>query len=211
EECADLATLAQVSSNFYIGVHNFMQKAENRPGIRSVLLRKSYIAAINMKIDLYPSNIPFHFPDTDRFKRPGNSVNPTLRVIVNGATDPVADQMSGLLSSCINHAEKYTSDDDFILSAHLLRNATFRWLEVCMDYPDDLVVPSILSLASHAKRFELSCDDPQLSDMASFITQLASYPISTFVLTDWHSSTSSYFGLLNSFWEKFLNEVKTFF
>ncbi|GMR52696.1 hypothetical protein PMAYCL1PPCAC_22891 [Pristionchus mayeri] len=92
KDCADLATLAQVSSNFYIGVHNFMQKPENRPGIGNLRLSK-ILSAINVEIELYPSNIPFYFLDTDRFKRWGGSAHPILSVTLDSATDPLVEQV----------------------------------------------------------------------------------------------------------------------
>ncbi|GMR31389.1 hypothetical protein PMAYCL1PPCAC_01584, partial [Pristionchus mayeri] len=38
EECVDLANLAKVSAHFYTGVHNYMKKAENRPGFAQVTI-----------------------------------------------------------------------------------------------------------------------------------------------------------------------------
>ncbi|GMR52181.1 hypothetical protein PMAYCL1PPCAC_22376, partial [Pristionchus mayeri] len=82
---------------------------------------------------------------------------------------------------------------DFSLCTHLLRNSTIVFLRIDVERMDDTLAAHILSLASHAQKILIVCDDPQLSDPAAFITNLASSLI--FVdLRDRSCTTSSFFG-----------------
>ncbi|GMR52695.1 hypothetical protein PMAYCL1PPCAC_22890, partial [Pristionchus mayeri] len=215
-ECTDLANLAEVSTHFRAGVKEFMRRAENRPGIRNVDLRKNEQGRLNVYMFLYPSNIPFYglsSLDKGRFRMYSNSLDPRIKVILNGPQDSLVEQVSDMLSSCIKkayiHGYRFTPED-LSLCKHLLRDSTIPFLDISTKL-DDTTAPIVLSLASHTEEFMLYYDDQLLSDPANFVNQLASYPISSFLIVDWYTSTSSYFGLQNSFWEKFLNEVRMFF
>ncbi|GMR52211.1 hypothetical protein PMAYCL1PPCAC_22406, partial [Pristionchus mayeri] len=164
---------------------------------------------------LYPSNLPFHALatlDAGRFERLLGRAYPTLRVALNGLEDPIVGQVSDLLSLFIKDPRIYGSNGlnhftpaDYHLCAHVLRNSFLDELILNVKRLDDNTAPSILSLASHAKEIELNYDNTQLSDPAAFITQLASDFSSSF-LSDRSISSSSFFGLPNSFWKKYFNE-----
>ncbi|GMR31453.1 hypothetical protein PMAYCL1PPCAC_01648, partial [Pristionchus mayeri] len=211
EECADLANLAQVSTHFHTGVHEFMKRRDNQPGIKVVQLMKVE-EGLFVVIELYPSNIPFYRLldiESERFERFGDSSDPQLGVTLNGSEDPMIEQLSDLFSSPIKLSfvdeQANFTPDDLPLCANLLRNSIISHLSLQIERLDDNAVPSILSLASHIKDFDAIFPTVQLSDPSSFITQLASV-VSSSILMDRSSTASSFLGLPHSFWKKYLNE-----
>ncbi|GMR52214.1 hypothetical protein PMAYCL1PPCAC_22409, partial [Pristionchus mayeri] len=131
---------------------------------------------------LYPSNLPFYGVstlDSGRFTRLGHSIDPGLRVILNGPEDSVVDQVYDLLSSSINDAVilgmDFAAPADFSFCAHLLRNSTIFNLQLINPRLDDTIFPHILSLAAHTvKEFYIEGKATGLSNPASFISQLYS-------------------------------------
>ncbi|GMR30984.1 hypothetical protein PMAYCL1PPCAC_01179, partial [Pristionchus mayeri] len=211
EECADLANLAQVSTHFHTGVHEFMKRKENRPGIKFVQLMK-VDDGLFVAIEPYPSNIPFYrLPviESERFQRFGDYDDPEFFITLNGSEDPIVEQISELLSTNIKLAfvdEHFNfTPDDLSLCASVLRNSSIGQLSMQIKRLDDNAVPSILSLASHTKDFDSIIRTVQLSNPASFITQLSS-SVSSSIQTDRSSTATSFLGLPHSFWKKFLNE-----
>ncbi|GMR32077.1 hypothetical protein PMAYCL1PPCAC_02272 [Pristionchus mayeri] len=104
-----------------------------------------------------------------------------------------------------DHSYYGLSPTDFPLCSVLMQRASIGRLEV--DSPDinDRNAPSIINLISRSKSLKLDLlGEMQLSDPAAFITQLYSLPVIEVRLTDY--STSSFFGLPHSFWQRFLNE-----
>ncbi|GMR52180.1 hypothetical protein PMAYCL1PPCAC_22375, partial [Pristionchus mayeri] len=132
-----------------------------------------------------------------------------LEVTLKGLEDPIQDQLSSLLSSCIKSASindwTFTKASDFPLCTHILRNSTFLRLGIRAKRLEDDIAGHIHSLTSKAQTISIACYEKQLSDQAAFITNLASSLI--FVdLRDRSCTTSSFFGLPHSFWNTFLNE-----
>ncbi|GMR31456.1 hypothetical protein PMAYCL1PPCAC_01651, partial [Pristionchus mayeri] len=214
EECNDLANLSQVSRHFHTEVFEFMKKDENRPGIKNLRLEKTS-NEMEMSIGLYPSNIPFYALTTlksGRFMRLGCSVHPILQLTLSGSTDSILMQVSGLLSSYINLANIWGDEfthDEFSLCVDLMHKSTFGRLIVFSETLDDSTAAHILSLTSHVKEIFFSSIAAQLSDPANFVRQLASSVSSSVISLQFPSSSSSFFGLLHSFWNKFLNENLT--
>ncbi|GMR51804.1 hypothetical protein PMAYCL1PPCAC_21999, partial [Pristionchus mayeri] len=209
EECADLANLAQVSTHYYSGVHKFMMRPVNRPGLKCVNFSKDE-DGMSVEIQLYPSNLPFHCLDTldaRRVKKFRGFANPILEVTLNTLNDPIVIQVAGMLSSCIKNVRinAWTlSSADFLLCSQLLRNSDIGNLLFHTTRMGDDAASFILSTA-HTKELTVVCNDPQLSNPAAFITQLAS-KVQGSTLYDDSDSTTLFFGLPHSFWNKFLNE-----
>ncbi|GMR52190.1 hypothetical protein PMAYCL1PPCAC_22385, partial [Pristionchus mayeri] len=211
EDCFDLTILAEVSTHFRSGVKEFMKKSDNRPGVKSVHFSKDE-DGISVEIQLYPSNLPFHFLDTlavGRFKRFRGFSNLALEVTLNGINDPIFNQVSDLLSTSIKKDVRIYSNDftpaDFLLCSQLLRKSTFGKLVIYTTTVHDSNAPHILSMATHTKEILFDCDETHLADPAAFITELYSCVASVFV-DECSSSTTSFFGLSLSFWKKFLND-----
>ncbi|GMR51802.1 hypothetical protein PMAYCL1PPCAC_21997, partial [Pristionchus mayeri] len=210
EECEDLANIAQVSSDFHTGVHNYMKRANNRPGVRWAEIFKNR-DGMNVMIQLFPSNLPFHALDTldlGRFQRFGGPPNPQLYAILNGLEDPIKDQVSGLISSCIKQAKVNAanfSPSDFQQCSQMLQNSDIGTLVFQTTRMGDEAASFILSLAARTEELEVHCHGAQLSNPASFITQLA-FVASSALLVDFSFTPASFYGLSHSFWKKFLNE-----
>ncbi|GMR33092.1 hypothetical protein PMAYCL1PPCAC_03287, partial [Pristionchus mayeri] len=117
DDCSDLANLAQVSTHFHYGVHEFMRRDDNRPAYRQVALEKNKNGVI-VEVSLIPSNLPFYdltTRDSGRFERLGDSTIPYFRVAVNGPEDPIMDKMIYL---------NYGSfPAGFIMAAQMLRGS----------------------------------------------------------------------------------------
>ncbi|GMR41103.1 hypothetical protein PMAYCL1PPCAC_11298, partial [Pristionchus mayeri] len=209
EDCADLANLAQVSTHFRTGVKEFMKRDENRPGIEK--LHTQEWCGLNLKIDLYPGNLPFHGPFERDYRRLRHLSPRFLKVpYAMDAPESLINQVSELLSSRIKDARidvrQFTSAH-FSFCAKMLRKSTFGYLEVHVERLDDTNVAHILSLASLTKKFKIVCEEtPQLADPASFITQLTSKAKHSILRDRSSSLASSFFGLHHSFWKDFLNE-----
>ncbi|GMR51803.1 hypothetical protein PMAYCL1PPCAC_21998 [Pristionchus mayeri] len=133
----------------------------------------------------------------------------SLEVTLNGFEDPIQDQVSSLLSSCINSVRidgwTFTLDSDFPLYAHMLRNSTVVRPAFRVKRLDDSTAAHIHSLTPQAENIFIACSETQLSAPAIFIAKLTS-DASAASMYDFSSSTSSFFNLTNSFWQKFLNE-----
>ncbi|GMR33413.1 hypothetical protein PMAYCL1PPCAC_03608, partial [Pristionchus mayeri] len=211
KDCSNMANLSQVSTHFYTGVHQFMKIAENRPALSSAHLwrRKGRLA---VRVFLYPSNLPFYglaSLNARRFSRYRNHHGPHVEVDLKGPNDRIIEQVVNLLSAPIGevtiqgHVHGFSAED-LSLCARVLRGSTIGKVEVQRNLLDDVTSPSILEIASSAKVLEVTTQDTDLSDPASFVTQLASMDLTRVSLCD--NFFSALLDLPNEFWTTFLNE-----
>ncbi|GMR57274.1 hypothetical protein PMAYCL1PPCAC_27469, partial [Pristionchus mayeri] len=202
-----------------------MKIAENRPAIHILHLNKSDNGT-ELRIILFSSNLPFYGLanlDLGRFKRSDHPLGPQLTVTLGAPQDPIWNQVVDLLSAPIKDVtnnniwaavqvlftefrviRKNFSPAEFSVYAQLMSNSTIGNFNSGTLKLDDTSASFIIEIASRSKEFNLCLlNETQISDPATFITQLYSLPIISVFLVD---SSSSFFGLPRSFWEKFLNE-----
>ncbi|GMR52694.1 hypothetical protein PMAYCL1PPCAC_22889 [Pristionchus mayeri] len=210
-DCADLANLAQVIYYFRIGVKEFMQRADNRPGIKFVRLLKTD-DGITVFIHLYPSNIPFYCLttlDKERYNRLSSTV---LEITLEDHEDKNVNQLSDLFSSYIDHVHIYGGEltpAEYLLGSQILSNSTIVKLQIFDTRLDDDTAPHILSLVSRTKKTEVAFYETRLSDSATFINRLSTVSSSLSLIDISHRPVQIpwyFFGLRHSFWSVFLNE-----
>ncbi|GMR52198.1 hypothetical protein PMAYCL1PPCAC_22393, partial [Pristionchus mayeri] len=104
--------------------------------------------------------------------------------------------------SCIQSAciiGLHFTPTDCQICSHLMRNSTVGRFYVNILILDDNKAPSLLSMASHSKEFNISCRETRFSDPASFVTELASdHSTGLRYLTEQADFPYSFFGLPHS-------------
>ncbi|GMR57289.1 hypothetical protein PMAYCL1PPCAC_27484, partial [Pristionchus mayeri] len=137
EDGEDLANLALVSTRYHAGVHAFMKKGGNQPGLNLVNFTKSRAGHIKVMIGLYDSYLPFYgldALDNGRFKRKFfSSDEPELEV--TEPSGPILDQVSGLLTTSIaevmiNAWRGPITIDHLTLADQALRNSSITCLSI---------------------------------------------------------------------------------
>ncbi|GMR31467.1 hypothetical protein PMAYCL1PPCAC_01662 [Pristionchus mayeri] len=205
-----------VSARFYSTVNEFMARPVNRPGLKKVILR-SDVDALNVFIDLYPNNIPFYNREKwirGRYKFfPAHS---SLALALSGLNDPMIEQVADLLSTRIQRVLVrgfgYVDRSSNVMNLYerLLRAATIKQLNFTDTLLDDDTAPHVISIASRANRLNFRLYEllaTGLSDTADFINKLCTTTIShAEIHDDMNESSSVFFGLPHSFWNKFLSE-----
>ncbi|GMR52200.1 hypothetical protein PMAYCL1PPCAC_22395, partial [Pristionchus mayeri] len=113
-----------------------------------------------------------------------------------------------MLSSCIKNIRLHAwtlFPADFLLFAQLLHNSDIGKLLFHTTRMGDDAASFILSVVAHIKLLTVVCNNPQLSNPAAFIAQLASV-VPCCTLYDDSLFTTSFLGIPHVFLSKFLNE-----
>ncbi|GMR58002.1 hypothetical protein PMAYCL1PPCAC_28197 [Pristionchus mayeri] len=211
DHCKYLGNLSQVSTRFRDRVRRFMWDPKNRVGLERVYLIKSR-EGLEVSIRFFPPNLPFHDItnlDWSRFKRSKEAKPfPLLKVTLTGAEDPVVERVVALLSDLICLVDiRYAEAADLKLVEHLLHASTIDQIFINFSELDENTAPSIVSLASQAKAVNIQLlrgeNSVALIDPVDFVEQIF---IATSRLTLGHNSPY-FFGLHNSFWKDFLDEM----
>ncbi|GMR56970.1 hypothetical protein PMAYCL1PPCAC_27165, partial [Pristionchus mayeri] len=215
EECTDLNNLSRVSTHFYHGVHEFMKKEHNRPGICELDLEKIY-NGMKLEVLLFPANIAFYDLSNlgiGRFKKSMTYDMPTLEVTLTGGEDPIIEQVADILSSSINNVridEMFSvfSSSGLPLCAKLLASSTIGDLNFRIENLDDDMTPIIMSILSKATGdlYITVYGQLQVNDPEAFVRALNSSSASEIALYNSHDLESRFFNLPLTFWEKFINE-----
>ncbi|GMR56964.1 hypothetical protein PMAYCL1PPCAC_27159, partial [Pristionchus mayeri] len=124
EECTDLANFSMVSKTFRQGVMEFMKKKGNQPGLKYISFDVDKDRLL-ISIHLFHSNLQFHDLtglDFGRFTRSMIRNSPVLKVHLDGSEDPVIEQITVLMSSCIKSVflGGYISSTELELCAKVL-------------------------------------------------------------------------------------------
>ncbi|GMR40799.1 hypothetical protein PMAYCL1PPCAC_10994, partial [Pristionchus mayeri] len=216
EECKDLNSLSSVSTHFYNGVHEFMMKEGNRPGIKSVVFERGMIG-LEVDIFLFLNNVAFHgLANLDMSRIKKSAREPRLRVMLTGAEDPIIEQLAAFLCSSIKNvviAEfiSFFTFSDLTLCVKLLGSSTIRNLRFTFEILDDTKIPFIFSTMPKATEC-LSIrmfSQLQINDPAAFVRALYTNSITRIRLAN-HSFLQppfpDFFGLPHTYWELFINE-----